>query len=71
MTKRQVAKLIHVGEYVAEVSVEFIYTDDDWSPYISLDDAAKLDDVREALKRKDFETAQRLARVYTLLPLAA
>lgn len=71
MTKRQITKLVHVGEYVAEVGLELIYTDDDWSPYISLDDATKLDDVREALKRKDFETAQRLARVYTLLPLAA
>ena len=57
MTKRQITKLVHVGEYVAEVSIELIYTDDDWSPYLSLDDATKLDDLREALQRKDFKTA--------------
>jgi len=69
MTKRHVKKLVHVGEYAAEVEVEMIYTDDDWSPYLSLDDAMKLDDVREALGRQDFETAQKLSRVYTLSPL--
>jgi hypothetical protein len=71
MTKRRISKLVHMGEYVAEVEVEMIYTDDDWSPYLSLDDAMKLDDVREALQRRDFETAQKLAHVYKLSPLAA
>lgn len=70
MTRRYTKKLVHVGEYAAEVEVEMIYTDDEWSPYLSLDDAIKLDDVREALERKDFETAQKLSRVYTLSPLA-
>ncbi len=66
MTKRQITKLVHVDE----VRVELIYTDDDWSPYLSLEDATKLDDVREALRQKDFDTAQKLARVYALSPLA-
>ena len=70
MTKRRMMKMIHVGEYAAEVSIEMVYTDDDWSPYLSLEDAEKLDDVREALQRKDFVTAQKLARVYALSPLA-
>jgi len=70
MTKRQVTKWIHVGEYAAEVSVEMVYTDDDWSPFLSLTDAEKLDDMREALRRKDFETARKLGRVYALSPLA-
>jgi hypothetical protein len=70
MTKRQITKLVHVGEYVAEVRLELIYTDDDWSPYLSLEDATRLDDVREALQRKDFKAAQKLARVYALSPLA-
>lgn len=70
MTKRQITKLVHVDEYVAKVRVELIYTDDDWSPYLSLEDATKLDDVREALRQKDFDTAQKLARVYALSPLA-
>lgn len=70
MTKKRVSKLVHIGEYVAEVEVEMIYTDEDWSPYLSLEDAMKLDDVREALRRHDFETAQTLSRVYKLSPLA-
>lgn len=70
MTKRQVKKLVHVGDYAAEVDVEMIYTDDDWSPYLSVDDAKKLDEVREALLHKDFEAAKILSRVYTLSPLA-
>jgi hypothetical protein len=70
MTKKQTTKLIHFGDYAAEVDVELIYTDDEWSPYLSVDDAMKLDDVREALWQKDFVTATRLARVYKLSPLA-
>jgi hypothetical protein len=70
MTKRSVTKLVHSGEYIAEVDIEMIYTDDDWSPYLSVDDAMKMDDVREALRRKDFETAKKLSRVFTLSPLS-
>ncbi len=70
MTKKHSTKLIHIDEYIAEVDVELIYADDDWSPYLSASDAMKLDDVREALKQKDFETATKLARVYKLSPLA-
>lgn len=70
MTKRQISKLVHVDEYVAEVNVELIYTDDGWSPYLSVEDASKLDDVRDALRRKDIETASRLSRVFRLLPVA-
>jgi len=46
------------------------YTDEGWSPYLSLDDALKLDDVRNALRRGDLQTASRLAHVFTLTPLA-
>ena len=63
-------KLIHEGKYVAEVDVELIETDDEWSPYLSLEEASKLDDVREALRRGDLKKASRYGRVYTLTPLA-
>ena len=46
MTKKQMTKLIHEGDYAAEVDVTLIVTDDEWSPYLSLEDAYKLDDVR-------------------------
>jgi hypothetical protein len=51
--KRRHAKLVHEGKYVAEVDgrghVELVETGEGWSPYLSLEDAYKLDAVREAL----------------------
>ena len=68
-TKRRV-KHIHEGRYVAEVDVELLEDETDWSPTLSLDDACKLDDVREALHRGDITAACRLARVFELRPVA-
>jgi hypothetical protein len=70
MNAKHFAKLVHEGEYVAEVDVELIYTDEGWSPYLSLDDAYKLDDVREALRRGDVKSASQLAKVYILTPVS-
>ena len=71
MRKRHHKKLVHEGSYVAQVDIELIDTDEGWSPYLSLDDAQKLDDVREALRRGDLKAASRLARVFILTPVAA
>lgn len=71
MTTRRLTKLVHESGYVAEVDVELIYTEEDWSPYPSLNDAQKLDEVREALRRGDLERATQLGRVYKLLPVSA
>jgi hypothetical protein len=71
MKKKRHTKLIHEGEYVAKVDVELIDADEGWFPYLSLDDARKLDDVREALRKGDLKRATRLARIYTLKPVAA
>lgn len=70
MRKRKQIKYIHEYKYVAEVDVELIDADDEWSPYLSLQDAYKLDDVREALRRGDLEAASKKARVFTLQPIA-
>ncbi len=70
MKTRHYTKLVHEGEYVAEVEVELIETDSGWSPYLSLYDAFKLDDVRDALRRGDIRTAGRQARLFTLTPVA-
>jgi hypothetical protein len=69
MKKRKHTKLIHEGEYIAKVDVELIDTDSGWSPYLLLEDAQKLDDVREALRKGDLKLASRLARIYTLKPV--
>ncbi len=71
MKKRHYTKLVHEGGYVAEVDVELIETDEGWSPYLSLEDAYKLDDIRDALRRGDFQTATRLARVFKLTPISS
>ena len=70
MTKRHHTKLVREGNYVAEVEMELIESGTGWSPYLSLEDAYKLDDVRDALRRGDLEHAGRLAQVFTLTPIA-
>lgn len=68
--KRTRTKLVHEGRYVAEVEVELLEMEDEWSPYLSLEDAYKLDDVREALRRGDVKAAAQHAKVYALTPVA-
>ena len=63
MRKIQHKKLVHEGQYVAEVEIELIDTDEGWSPYLSLDD------LRDALRRGGLHKAGQLARVFTLPPL--
>ncbi len=70
MNKRPRTKLVQEGQYVAEVDIELIDSDEGWSPYLSLDDAYKLDDVRMALKKGDLKAASRRARVFNLVPVA-
>lgn len=66
MNSRKHTKLVHEGKYVAEVDIEYIDIDDGWSPYLSLDDALKLDTVREALRKEDVALASKYARVYEI-----
>ena len=70
MTKRKQTKFIHEGNFVAEVEVELLEEPGEWSPYLSLDDAYRLDDVRESLRRGDVKTAAKYSRVFILTPVA-
>ena len=70
MTRRKRTKLVHEGHYVAEVEVELLEEPQGWSPYLSLEDAYRLDDVRDALRRGDLETATKYSRVFSLTPIA-
>lgn len=69
MTGRHGTKLIHEGQYAAAVEVEWLEPESGWSPCLSLQDAQKLDEVHEALRRGDLQKAGQLARVYQLTPL--
>ena len=70
MTRTSI-KLIHEGKYAAEVPVELIEEEGGWSPYLSLEDAKKLETVRLALRRGDLKAAARLGQIYELKPVAA
>ena len=70
MTRRRRTRFVNEGEYAAAVEVEWIESDTGWSPYLSLDDAQKLDEVREALRSGDLKKATQLGRVYQLTPVA-
>jgi hypothetical protein len=67
---RKTMKLIREGKFAAEVQVELIEDETGWSPYLSLDDANKLDAVRQALREGDVAAAAKHGRVFELHPIA-
>jgi hypothetical protein len=69
MRRRRTVKYIHEGRYVAAVSIELIRDETAWSPYLTLEDACKLDEARGALRRGDLTTASAYGRVYELRPV--
>jgi hypothetical protein len=68
---RNTTEFVREGKYAAEVPVELIEEEDGWSPYLSLDDARKLEAVRLALRQGDVATAAKYGRVFELLPVSA
>ncbi len=69
MKHRKKIKYIHEGHYVAEVEVELLEDDTGWSPYLSIDDAYKLDDVRDAIRQGDLKSAAKYGQIYELRPV--
>ena len=69
MRQRKKTKYVHEGRYVAEVEVSLMEDETEWSPYLSVNDAYKLDDVRDALRRGDVDVAARYGRIYELHPV--
>ncbi len=67
-TKTQ-RKIIRQGEYIAEIEITLTYTEEDWSPYLSPQEAEKLDNLRLALQNNDLKTASQFARIYHLTPV--
>lgn len=71
MSTRSTKRLVREGDLIAEVEVNLVEAEGGWAPYLSLDDAYKLDDVRDALRTGDIKRASQLAtRVYRLTPVA-
>jgi hypothetical protein len=72
MSAKSAKRLVREGDLVAEVAVDLVEAEGGWTPYLSLEDAYKLDDVREALRAGDLVRASRLAhRVYRLTVVEA
>ena len=69
MNTRRHTKFVREGAYAAEIDVELIEEGHGWSPYLSVDDARKLDAVRVALRRADIQAASCLARVFSVTPV--
>jgi hypothetical protein len=70
MKKRKRTKYLHEGRYVAEIEVEVVEDEGGWSPYLSVDDAYRLDDARDALRQGDLNSAAKYGRIYELRPVA-
>ena len=71
MSTTESKRLVREGDFVAEVDVELLEEPGGWAPYLSLQDANKLDAVREALRSGDLQRASKLAaQVYRLTPLS-
>jgi hypothetical protein len=65
MNAKSSKRLVREGNLAAEVDVTLVEADSGWTPYLSIEDAYKLDDVRDALRAGDVKRASRLAsRVY-------
>ncbi len=64
--KNKTMEFIHEGRYAAEVPVELIEEDGGWSPYLSMEDARKLEAVRLALREGDVKGASKYGRVFEL-----
>ena len=58
MSTRSTSRLVRGGEFAAEVDVEQVEADGGWAPYLRLEDARKLDDVRDALCAGDIARIQ-------------
>ena len=68
---RKSIELIHEGKYAAEVSIVLEYTDESWSPTMSIDDARKLEAARLALRAGNLSEAAKYGKVFELKALAA
>jgi hypothetical protein len=56
---RKTTELIRQGKYAAEVPIVLTYSDESWSPTMSLEDALKLKNARLALQRGDIAEASK------------
>ncbi len=69
MKRYRTQRLIRDGNLVAEVEIELEDDDRAWGPTLSKEDAFKLDDVREAMRSKNYRAVNKVGKLYRLSPL--
>lgn len=68
--KKTKVKLIHEGQYIAEVPLEVDDVDKPWAPWVTVEEARKLDEVRLALRRNDLAAAGKFGKIYRVTQVA-
>ncbi len=71
MRTRKSSEFVKEAGIVAEVPVDLLYDENEWSLYLSPTDLKKLDRVRLALRSGDVGAAAKEAKIYTPAPVAA
>jgi hypothetical protein len=66
---RKAKRLVHEGEFIAEVEVNLETSEEAWAPYLRMEDVERLDEVRQALRSGDLKAASQLGRVFRLTPV--
>ena len=69
MAKKKKTKFIHTDRYVAEVDVEVELADQEWAPYLSVDEVKKLELVKKCLESGDLKPISGIARVFEKKPV--
>jgi len=69
MHTKKKTKFIHSGRFVAEVDVNLQIDNHEWSPYLTVEDARKIDFIRKALKNRDLKTISGMARIFEKTPV--
>ena len=62
--------MVREGKCAAEVSAELIEEEGGWSPYLSLDDARKLETIRLAFRESNIAEASKYGGVFELMPIS-
>jgi hypothetical protein len=70
MTRRS-TKLVREGKFAAEIEIELIDSPEGWAPYLSVEEAQKLDEVRKFLRAGNVAEASHYGRVFELRPVSA
>jgi hypothetical protein len=64
-------EFVREGKYATEVPIDLIEDETAWSPYLSPEEAHKLDTVRLALRRGDIAEASKYERIFELTPVSS